>query len=155
MLNLSQLRVAVAAGKQRFDLIRKKHPDLKAYLVLSLPGGQVDIDSSPREILAELSRMVVDDAAKAGALELMSRLERLEWQAKAEPEKERLAKQLDQLALRLRYDAKCQVEIRFKDLNYELIWKLQQDDLVDRNLTPQTKASIRIVLGTISRFAGV
>lgn len=45
-----------------------------------------------------------------------------------------------------------QVELRFHTLNYELIWKLQSDELVDRVLTPQTRASIRIVLGTISHF---
>jgi hypothetical protein len=33
-----------------------------------------------------------------------------------------------------------------------LVWKLQADELVDRNLTPQTKASIRIVLGTLAHF---
>ena len=61
-------------------------------------------------------------------------------------------KQLDQLAARLKYDAQCQIEIRFNDLNYDLAWKLQTDDLVDRDQTPQRKASIRIVLGTLSRF---
>jgi len=37
------------------------------------------------------------------------------------------------------------------NLEYDLIWKLQTDELVDRELTPQTKASIRIVLGTVSQ----
>jgi hypothetical protein len=59
---------------------------------------------------------------------------------------------LDQLAPQLKYYGECQVEIRFNRLNYELIWKLQVDDLVCRNLTPQTKASIRIVLGTLAQF---
>jgi hypothetical protein len=45
------------------------------------------------------------------------------------------------------------VEIRFNDLTYDLVWKLQKDDLVDRDLTPQTKASICIVLGTLAQFA--
>ncbi|NLX23330.1 MAG: hypothetical protein GXY55_16890 [Phycisphaerae bacterium] len=40
-------------------------------------------------------------------------------------------------------------------MDYELIWKLQTDELVDRNLTPQTKASIRIVLGTVARRLGI
>lgn len=152
MLNHDQLQVAVAAGKRQFDLIRKKYPDLKAYLVLSLPGGQAKIDSSPKELLREFPAMIVDDGAKTNALDLVSRLETLERQASTGPETERLLKQLDELVPRLRYDEKCQVEIRFNDLNYDLIWKLQVDDLIDRDLTPQTKASIRIVLGTVSRF---
>ena len=152
MLSHDQLQVAVAAGKRQFDRIRQKYPDLKAYLVLSLPGGQTEIDSSPKQILSKFPAMVVDDSAKTNALDIISRLKTLEWQAKVGPETEQLINQLDQITTRLKYDEKCQVEIRFKDLNYDLIWKLQMDDLVDRNLTPQSKASIRIVLGMLSRF---
>ena len=152
MLNLDQLQAGVAAGKRQFDLIRKKYPDLKAYLVLSLPGGQAGIDSPPKQILSDFPAMIVDDDAKTSALDLLSRFEILERQAKTGPETERLMKQLDQLAARLKYDAQCQIEIRFNDLNYDLAWKLQTDDLVDRDQTPQRKASIRIVLGTLSRF---
>jgi len=54
---------------------------------------------------------------------------------------------LNQLVHKLKYDEKCQIEIRFLDLKYDLVWKLQADDLIDRNLTPQTKASIRICSG--------
>jgi hypothetical protein len=161
MLNLDQLQVAVAAAKRQFDLIRNKYPDLKArlptgqsasVLVMSLPSGQTGIDSSPTQILSEFPAMVVDDGAKTDALNLLSRLKVLESQAKTGPETERLKKQLDQLVSKLKYDEKCQVEIRFNDLKFDLVWKLQADDLVDHNLTPQTKASIRIVLGTISQL---
>lgn len=38
------------------------------------------------------------------------------------------------------------------DLEYALIAHLQADDLVDRELTPQTRASIRIVLGSLAAF---
>jgi len=86
----------------------------------------------------------------------LSTLKGLEGQSKTGPETERLVKQLteklDQLALRLRYDAQCQIEIRFSKLDYDLVWKLQVDDLVDRNLTVKSKASIRIILGTLSQF---
>ena len=40
LLNFAQLQTAVAAAKQRFDLIREKYPSLKADLVLSSPLGQ-------------------------------------------------------------------------------------------------------------------
>ncbi|MGA2279609.1 MAG: hypothetical protein ABSG80_04835 [Verrucomicrobiota bacterium] len=152
MLNLEQLKVAVAAARRQFGLIRKKYPELKAYLVLSLPGGQTVIDSSPAQILKEFPAMVVDDSNKSAALDLQSSLELLEWKDKNSPEIQKLKKQLDQIASRLKFDEKCQVEIRFNDLKYDLVWKLQADDLIDHSLTPQTKASIRIVLGTISQF---
>jgi hypothetical protein len=152
MLSFDQLQIAVAAAKRRFDLIRKKYPGLKAYLVMSLPGGQTGIDSAPTQILSEFPAMVVDDNDKTAALNLLSRIEKSELQAITGPETERLKEQLDRLAPQLKYDEKCQVEIRFNDLTYDLIWKLQVDDLVDRDLTPQTKASIRIVLGTLAYF---
>ncbi len=152
MLNLDQLQVAVATAKRQFDLIRKKHPGLKACLVMSLSGGQSGIESSPTQILSEFPAMVIDDSDKTNALNLLSHLEILELQAASGPETERLRKQLDQLAALLKYDERCQVEIRFTDLNYDLVWKLQVDDLVDRDLTPQTKASILIVLGTLAQF---
>jgi hypothetical protein len=163
MLDLDKLQVAVAAAKRRFDLLQKKHPDLKArlwngesvaVLVLSLPGGQTGINSSPTQILREFPAMVVGDSVKTGALNLLSRIEKLEWDATTGHELARLKKQLDCLAVQLKYDEKCQVEIRFNDLTYDLVWKLQKDDLVDRDLTPQTKASIQIVLGTLGQFAG-
>jgi hypothetical protein len=96
--------------------------------------------------------MVVDDDAKTSALVLLSRIEKSELQAATGPETERVREQLDRLASRLKYDEKCQVEIRFNDLKFDLVWKLQVDDLVDRDLTPQTKASICIVLGTLAQF---
>ncbi len=40
-------------------------------------------------------------------------------------------------------------------VSYCLMCKLQVDQLVDRQLTPQTKASIRIVLGTVDHFARI
>jgi hypothetical protein len=162
MLNLGQLQIAVAAAKRQFDLLRKKYPALTAksphgkpiaVLVMSLPGGQTGIDSPPTHILSEFPAMIVDGSIKTSALNLQSRLKLLGAEATTGPEKERLREQMDQLAARLSYDGKCQVEIRFNGLNFDLIWKLQADDLVCRKLTPQTKASIRIVLGTLAQFA--
>jgi hypothetical protein len=113
MLSVDQLQIAVAAAKRRFDLIRKKYPGLKAYLVMSLPSGQTGIDSSPTQILSEFPAMVVDDDAKTSALVLLSRIEKSELQAATGSETERVRELLDRLASLLKYDEKCQVEIRF------------------------------------------
>lgn len=152
MLDLVQLQAGVAAARRQFDLIRKKYPELKASLVLSLSGGQVEIDSSPTVILHKFPAMVIEDSTKTSALNL---LERLETAATIPSETARLKQQLEQLGSQLQYDEQCQIEIRFQDLKYELVWKLQAEDLVDRSLTPQTKASICIVLGTLAQFARI
>jgi hypothetical protein len=150
-LNFDQLQTAVAAANRHFSLIRKKYPDLKMYLVLSLPSGQTRIGSSPKEILKEFPAMVVKNAAKALILDF---LKTPESKDASDAEKKRLKDQFENLASELSYDGNCQVEIRFDAFEYESLWQLQSDELVDRSLTPQTRASIRIVLGTISQFAG-
>lgn len=149
MLNYDQLQVAVAAARRQFELLKKKYPNLKAHLVLSSPGGQIEIDSSPAHILDHFPAMIMDDANKAQALKLN---EPLKLEIATGAEAAHLKKQLDQLSPKFKYDGTCQIEIRGSDLKYDLIWKLQTDDLVDRRLTPQTKASIRIVLGTLAHF---
>ena len=151
MLNFDQLQVAVAAAKRQFALIQKKSPELKTYLVMSSPSGQIEVDSSPSEILEKFPAMVVDDANKTRALKL---LEPLKLKIATGTEAARLKEQLDQLSPKFNYDEKCQIEIRFNNLKFDLVWKLQVDDLVDRNLTPKSKASIRIILGTLAQFAG-
>ncbi len=153
MLNQSQLQNAVSAAQQRFALIQQKYPNLKAYLVLSSPIGQTKIENTPVQILSEFPGLIIDDKFKAGVLRL---LELMESKEKDDPKRKRLQKQTEQIAGKLKFncDETCQVEIRFHDLNYDLIWQLQADELVDQSLTPQTKASIRIVLGTLINFAG-
>ena len=53
----------------------------------------------------------------------------------------------------LRFVPEIQIEIRFHVLRYALVWALQSNPLVDRELTPQTRASIRIVLGTLDHLS--
>jgi len=154
-----QLQTAVAKAKRHFGLLRDKYPDLRAYLVLSLPAGQTGIDSGPQQILAEFPAMIGDGPAKAEALALSSALRQLDWRIAANPKsadlaskREQMSKRLAQLLSQFTYVSHCQVELRFTDLNYDLIARLQTDDLVDCELTPQTRASIRIVLGTVATF---
>lgn len=116
-LKFSQHQEALDAAQLRFAEICKKHPTLRADLVLSRKSGQIKVDD-------KLSDFIQDEL-------------------------KRLANTMSQ---DIKILGDIQVELRFHTLNYELIWKLQSDELVDRVLTPQTRASIRIVLGTISHF---
>jgi len=152
MLTLPQLQNAVAAAKGRFERIRTPYPSLEAHLVFSLPTGQAGIDKAPSEMLTEFPSMIVDDDVKNGALNHLGRIKELELRGITGTEMEKLKEELAQLAPDLGYDGACQAEIRFLKLKFDLIWRLQKDELVDRNLTPQTKASIQIVLGTLASF---
>jgi len=153
MLNLNQLQTAVLNAQNRFKLIKEKHPSLKAYMVFSAVNGQADIESSPSQILKQLPEAVVDNSTKSTALSIMSQIERMESRDNGESQTAKLKKQFDEIIPQLGYNDNIRVEIRFKDLSYDLIWKLQNDELVDRDLTPQTKASIKIVMGTLAKLA--
>lgn len=149
-LNHHSFQAAVKEVRDRFAMLKAKHPTLKGYHVLSIPGKQTGIGSSPQEILASLPSIVVEDAAKSALRDFLKTPPSKEA---SETEKKRWNEQLQELATRLRYHGDCRVEIRFDQLDYALIARLQSDELVDRELTPQTAASIRIVLGTLSAFA--
>ncbi len=149
-LNPDKFQAALAAAKEHFSLVRKKYPDLKAYLVLSLKGQQTGIGSSPKEIFRDFPDLIIDDSTKAALREF---LKTPEPKDASDAEKKRLKEKLESLVQELKYDGRGQVELRFGSMNYEQLWQLQTDDLVDRELTPRTKASIRIVLGTVSHFA--
>lgn len=149
-LDQDQFHAAVAAAKERFTLIRKKHPSLKGYLVLAIPGEQTGIDSSAKEILGDLPALLVDDAAKADFQKHLKSPPAKDAVDKAKKEWDR---QCEELIAELKYNGGARVELRFGNLDYALIAHLQADDLVDRELTPQTRASIRIVLGTLAAFS--
>jgi len=122
VLNIEQLQTAVAAAKRQFEMLQKKYPALKAK------------DKEAYLVLSLPSGQTGIDSFPA---QILSEFPGMVVAGSAP---------------HFQYNEKTQIEIRFKDLNYELIWKLQADDLIDRNLTPQTKASIQIVLGTLARF---
>lgn len=152
-LNPSQLQNVVAAAKRHFSLIQKKYPELKANLIFSLLGEQTKIDSSPRDILEEFPSMVADNKAKSRMLSFLKEpLPECKTEAQTKKQKEQWEKRVQELSEGLEFIGNAQINLRFINLDYALIWKLQSDDLVDQDLTPQTKASIRIVLGRISDF---
>lgn len=148
-LTPDQLKAAVDAAAAHFSLIRKKYPNLDAYVVFSIPGAQTGIRSSPREIAKELPAMIVDGSAKS---EFKVFLKQPEPKDATEKQKKAIKEEYDRLSSELSYHSAAFIELRFGHLDYDLIDQLRTDDLVNRKLTPQTRASIRIVLGTAEDF---
>lgn len=102
-------------------------------------------------MIDEFPTLMVAGKAK---VQMLSFLKQPKPEKPTEAQKAQWNVRFQELANDLEFDGESQVEVRFHHLDFELIGKLQTDDLADRDLTPQTKASIRIVLGTISRFEG-
>jgi len=63
-LNSGQLEQAIAAANRHFSLIRKKFPQLRAHLVISLLGDQTSINSSLERMIAEYPALMADSHAK-------------------------------------------------------------------------------------------
>lgn len=149
----AELKGAIQRAHERLAQLEQKYPTLKAYLVFAHRGGQTDFKSSMATILKEFPAMVVDDRNKERASTLIAWIEAQEMKRKPGKEVDTYKEELTSVLERLRIRTDINIEIRFNDLKYELVWKLQNDDLVNRELTPQSRASIRIILGTIGDFS--
>ena len=159
------LRNAISEASKRLRALRGTYPGLDPYLVIATRTSQQGVDETPSSLLRNLRDAFVDDAARREGLSILAKTKeieaRLEQGARGADRAEAGRLELASLvaawtalepSLRLQEDLR--LELRFGRLLYPLIWKLQQDPLVDRELTPQTEASIRIVMGTIAALGG-
>ena len=121
---------------------------MKAYLVLALRGEQASDLTNLESILRGFPSIISGDNSanfrrhlKATKQQNGKSYELVEWH-----------KLFQQYAENSNYLGEAQFELRFNYLDFDLIRQLQQDELVNQQLTPQTKASIRIVLGAVVEF---
>lgn len=148
----------LAAAKEIFGQLKKKHPELNGYLVLSSRFGQCDeLTDDPGKLLSEFPACIVPSPEKEALAKALKNIAELDKAKKAcagkEAEKigQQLAEQktrVAQLTGALKFADGVQVEIRFHTLKFDLIAKLREDALIDRAATPQTGASIRIVVAS-------
>ena len=157
-MKIQDLGVVAKKSKGILADLKAKYPQLDAYIVLSSRLGQVELTTQPDTIILEFPAAFVPSPDKLIALKLIDDLKKLKREVDNAGPKDKTSLQktfaameehLHQKVLGLEVDDEVQVELRFGNLNYDLIAKLQEDPLVDPKLTPQTRASIRIVLGTI------
>lgn len=148
-IDVSLLREALAQSQIRFSLLKERYPRLRGWLVLSNPTGQSDIGGDWVVMLGAFPGLFHDTPAKTSALALLGTVGDLN-----DPERKRkLDARMETLSSGMQVDGSCRVEIRFDHLDYKLIRELLSDKLVDQVLTSQSRASIRIVLGTVSGLA--
>ncbi len=143
---ISDLPEIEQRAKETLSELKSKYPGLDSYLVYSSRLGQSNLGSKPEVLLKEFPQMFHDSPEKAKALQLLQNLRKAEQNQGLEKNDTTLSRILSELEL----DLSVQIELRFGQLNYAQVAQLQLDSLVDRVLTPQTPASIRIVLGTLA-----
>lgn len=173
-MNKADLEIVIEKSYSIFKQIKEKYKGLSGYLVFAAqpgrsPYGQCEITNDLIRILkvekndkGELSGfpgMIHDSKDKTKAIELIKQLSKLDKSKKdsySEEAKQKVDKEIKSVTENLLYHlGKIEikedtlVEIRFKQLEYDLIFKLQKDPLVSQEHTPQSRSSIKIVLGTI------
>ena len=159
------LITAIDKAKSAFETMMDNDPGLKelrGYLVLSSPHGQFQITDESLEtlrILKEFPTMVSESEFKNKGIDLIETIQGLEvelknaaWRkTKAEIQKkiENASNLLSANLQKIEFQEDTCIEIRFKRPILDLIFKMQKNPFVSQVHTPQTKASIRIVLGTL------
>ena len=149
-----QLCIAVDHANTLFKKIMAKYDKLKGYLVFSSINGECNITTDPLEILRLFPNMVEDSDNKKFGLNLIEQISILEKDKKdgsqsTKSKVEKLSHDLNAFKESILFKKETYIEIRFSKQNLDQIFEMQKDPLVSQKDTPQSRASIRIVLGTL------
>ena len=163
------LITAIDKAKSAFKTMMDNDPELqelKGYLVLSSPHGQFQITDDPLEtlrILKEFPTMISESEFKDKGIDLIQTIQGLEgelknaaWgKTKTEIQKkiENSSNLLNANLQKIEFQEDTFIEIRFQRPILDLIFKMQKNPFVSQVHTPQTKASIRIVLCTLGEIS--
>lgn len=167
MMNVEQLRLVVDEAGTITKEIKNNYPKLTCYPVFSYLAGQCDLTANTREILRKFPDMLHDSEEKNNAVIIIHMIAELEAKLKQANEiknatirNNKIASltsnlqaqipELNQLTDSLDIRGAIFVELRFEKPILEEVFRLQSDPIVSQRYTPQTKASVRIVLGTVA-----
>ena len=157
---------AIDRAKGIFKAILDNDPQLKGlkgHLVLSSPHGQCEMTGDPFKILKEFPSMVSGSEVKTKATELLEATKRLEEESKNQTKGDadaaiqtKIANTLRLLNVHLQeieFEGDTFVEMRFDSPQLDLIFEMKKSPFVSQAHTPQTQASVRVVLGTLKELA--
>ena len=157
---IAEIPNIIKSIEEHYKKIKAKYVGIDAYVVFSDNSGQCSLKASAVDRLLYLPSMYLDSELKKSAAELLKYREGLNKQLQQANKEEAslirnnldgVNKELDEKVKALSVNPLIRVELRFNDLDHDMIKRLRQDELVDVGLTPQI-AGIRIVLGTINDF---
>jgi hypothetical protein len=148
-----------------FNRISSEYADMEGmegYLVLSSLYGQCWLTDDPLTILIDFPAMIFDSEYKGKGIELLRSMQDIESQlryASRGKMKKEIQEKIKKASLNLNanlnkmeFKEDTFIEIRFKRPILDLVFKLKKDPLVSQVHTPQSQASIRIVLGTLEEL---
>ena len=159
-MNTEELKITVLRALDLFKMLRDKYPALAGDLVFSSPRGQCHLTTNVLVIFKTFPDMISDSPQKEKASGIVQSIVVLEKERKNSTAdvKDKISEKIKKLTgevnplldfLEFRDDTFVEIRFDAKKVNLSLIFELQKDELVSQVHTPQTKASIRIVLGTL------
>lgn len=154
-LRISELAIPFTNAQDILRRLKSKYPTLDAKLVISSGYGQSELTTDGIALFDKVASMFANTYERKELLILLDtykNLQRRNSELKS-PDIKEIANQLHH-QIRMRLETAevietSQINLIFGELDYELISKLQVDPLVDKTLTPQTGASIKICLGSL------
>jgi hypothetical protein len=152
-----QLCIAINHANKLLKKINEKYDKLKIDLVFSSQAGQCKLTTDLIEILKQFPDMVEDSDNKKFGLKLIEQISLLEKEKKETSQStkdkiKKLSHDLNAFKDSIVVKKETFIELRFSRQNLEQIFEMQKDPLVSQKHTPQGRASIRIVLGTLDEL---
>ncbi len=143
-------RETLAEADSRLSVLRDRYRSLGPHAVLAHGGIQIEPGTDLVKLIKDVPRLFADNPAKS---EIIGLLDKKGESGKSTPgEKKNNAARIEERVPLLLIDGRFQVELRFRHLDYQAIWALKADPLVDQHLTSRSRASIRVVLMSLSGF---
>jgi hypothetical protein len=156
---------AIEKAKNFFNKISSEYAameGMEGYLVLSSMFGQCKLTDDPLDILINFPTMISESEYKDKVSKLLETMKDLETQLKystPRKTKKEIQEKIKKASLNLNtnlnkmeFKEDTFIEIRFERPIMDIIFKLKKDPLVSQVHTPQSQASIRIVLGTLKEL---
>lgn len=152
-----QLCIVINHANKLLKKINEKYDKLKIDLVFASQTGQCKLTADLIEILKQFPDMVENSDNKKFGLKLIEQISRLENDKKDVSQStknkiEKLSHELNEFKDCIVVKKETFIELRFSQQNLEQIFELQKDPLVSQKYTPQGRASILIVLGTLDEL---
>lgn len=124
---------------QLWKQIKAKYPKASGGIHFAFKGEFAPVNDSFGNLIRKNHFLFSEGEAKSKAQSLIKAV------------KDAAEEDIKKILLKAPLNPECRIEVIWSDLDYALIAELQNDPLVDLNLTPKTRASIRIVLGVVGK----
>lgn len=157
-MRISELNTPFANAQAILRRLKSKYSNLDAQLVITSGYGQSDLTTDGLILFDRAASMFANSIERKELLILFDvhkDLLRRNSDLKSVFIKtlvSQIHNRIDALLAVSEIVETSQIELRFGQLDYELIAQLKKDPLIDQELTPQTRASIKVCIGTLQRL---